>query len=62
MPGKFKTSQKVAIIKEDGTTVIEGAIVRSFNEETQEYYLTYRNEKQGIQVYFAAEDRLREYA
>jgi len=62
MPGKFKTSQKVAILKEDGAPVIEGAIVRNYNEETKEYYLTYRDEKAGIQVYFAPEERLREYA
>ena len=62
MPAKFRTSQKVAIIKEDGTPEIKGAIVRNFNEETKEYYLTYRDEKEGIQIFFATEERLREYA
>ena len=37
---------------------IKGAIVRSYNPQTGEYYLTKRYEMEGVQVYYASEEQL----
>lgn len=59
MTRTFNTSQRVTILGRNGEPEIRGAIVRSFNEQTGEYYLTYRDAKGGLQVYYVLGERLR---
>lgn len=55
---KFKTSQRVTIIGAGGAPDIRNAVVRSYNQSTGEYYLTYRDENQMIHQILVAEERL----
>lgn len=55
---KFKTSERVTILDEDYKPLIKGAIVRGFNAEKEEYHLTLRSEKDGLEVIYARENRL----
>jgi hypothetical protein len=55
---KFKTSEQVTILDQDGKPFIKGAIVRSFNTATLEYHLTLRSEKGGLEVFYTKEEQL----
>ncbi len=55
---KFKTSQKVTILGTDGAPNIMNAVVRSFDQSTGRYYLTYRDDEQVIRQILVPEERL----
>lgn len=55
---KFKTSQKVTILGSGGTPSIINAVVRSFDQVTGRYYLTYRDDEQVIRQILVPEEQL----
>lgn len=58
METKFRTSQRVIILDIRGLPFMTGAIVRSFNEVTKEYYLTFRGEEGETESFYVPEERL----
>jgi hypothetical protein len=55
---KFNTSQRVNIMDQEGNLLVKGAIVRSYNTQTQEYYLTFRGEDELDKSFNVKEDQI----
>jgi hypothetical protein len=55
---KFKTSEQVTILDQEGKPLVKGAIVRSFNTATEEYHLTIRSEKLAFRYFMRKKSSL----
>ena len=58
MERKYKTSERISILNEEGEVLLRGAIVRNFNSETATYHVTLRTEEEGLLSFHLPQQQL----